>query len=135
LPTEPLEKCREGQRHLDQDWRQLPANDRAVRLGLSRNLARVLLHPDVSGDGVFEREFDFVGEDDRHRPLLQDLERAGFGEAVGGELFALERVDFVAESGETDFLAGRDEGERQAGGLADFGFRGHGFTRRRAAAG
>ena len=70
---------------------------------------------------MFEREFDFVGEDDRHRPLLQDLERARFGEAVGGELFALERVDFVAESGETDFLAGRNEGERQAGRLADFG--------------
>ncbi len=38
-----------------------PENDKATRLSLSRNLARILLHPDVAGDGVFEREFDFVG--------------------------------------------------------------------------
>ena len=104
-------------------------------LRLSPALANVLLHPDIPGDGVFEREFDLVGEDDGHRSLLQHLERARFGEAVGGELFALERVDFVAESGEADFLAGRNEGERQAGRLADVGFRAHVRTRRRAATG
>ena len=41
--------------------------------------------------------------------LVQDLERARFGEAVGGELFALERVDLVAEPGEADFPSGRNE--------------------------
>ena len=61
LPTEPLEKCREGQRHFDQERRQLPANDKAARRGLSWNLTNVPLHPDVAGDGVFEREFDLVG--------------------------------------------------------------------------
>ena len=109
MPTGPLEKCCEGQRHLDQERRQSPANFRATRPGLSRNLASILLYPDVPGDGVFEREFDFVGEDDGHRPLLQDLERARLGEAVGGELFALEPVDLVAESGEADFPSGRNE--------------------------
>ena len=80
------------------------------RFSLSLTRARVLLHPDMPGNGVFECEFDLVGEDDGHRPLLQDPERAGFGEAVGGELFALERVDLVAESGQADFLAGWNEG-------------------------
>ena len=38
-----------------------PANYKAGPPSLSRNLARILLHPDVAGNGVFEREFDFVG--------------------------------------------------------------------------
>jgi len=62
----------------------------------------------VAGDCVFECEFDFVGEDHRHRLLLQHRERLRFGQAVGGQLFALQRVDFVPEFGEADF-AGRRE--------------------------
>ncbi len=43
---------------------------------------------------MFEGEFDFFGQDDGHRLLLQDAQGAVFGQAVGGELFALQGVDF-----------------------------------------
>ena len=56
---------------------------------------------------------------------------AVFGQAVGGELLALQRVDLVAEGGEADFAAGRDEGEGEAG----FVFRAHGITTGRAGRG
>ena len=56
----------------------------------------------MPGNAVFQRQFDFLGEDDRHRPLLQHLERAVFGQAVGSQLFALQRIDFVAEGDEAD---------------------------------
>jgi hypothetical protein len=71
----------------------LPVNGKAARLNLSRNFADSLLHPDITGDGVFEREFDFVGEGDRHQPFLLHLDQAIFGDAAGGRLFALERGD------------------------------------------
>ncbi len=61
---------------------------------------------------MFERQFHFVSHDYRHRPLLQHAQRAGFSQAVGGQLLALERVEFIAESCQADFRAGRDEGER-----------------------
>ena len=104
-------------------------------LRLSPALANVLLHPDIPGDGVFEREFDLVGEDDGHRSLLQHLERARFGEAVGGELFALERVDFVAESGEADFLGGAVRHEERHALVRVVVFRVFPMTRLRAATG
>jgi hypothetical protein len=60
------------------------------------------------------------------------LSGARFGEAVGGQLFALQGVDFVAEAGQADFAARGDEGQRQAG----FVFRAHaGITRGRAGRG
>jgi hypothetical protein len=43
------------------------------------------------------------------------LQQARFGQAVSGQLLALQRVDFVAEFGQANLLAGRDEGEGQAG--------------------
>ena len=85
----------------------------------------------MPGHCVLQCQFNFFGEDYRHRFLLQDCERTVFGQAVGSQLFALQRIDFVAEGDEADFAAGGDEGEGQAG----FVFRAHGVTRRRAGRG
>lgn len=69
----------------------------------------------MPGDALFQRQFDLVGEDDGHRPVLDDGQRALRREAVGGQLFALRGVDFRAEFGQQHGLAGGDEGQRQAG--------------------
>ena len=37
---------------------------------------------------MFQRQFNFIGENDHHRSLLQHFDRAGRGEAVGGQPFA-----------------------------------------------
>ena len=92
--------------------------------------AGFLFYPDVACDRVFQGKFHFVSEDDRHRPLLQYLDRAGFGQAIGSELFALQRVNFVTKAGQANLLAGWDEGEGQARRV--WVFRAHFRTRRRA---
>ena len=71
---------------------------------------------------MFQRQFHFIGEDDRHWSLLQHADRAGFGQAVGSQLFALQRVDFITKSSQTDLLAGWDESQRQARSVVVFRF-------------
>ena len=42
----------------------------------------------MPGHCVLQCQFNFFGEDYRHRFLLQDCERTVFGQAVGDELLA-----------------------------------------------
>jgi len=76
---------------------------------------------------MFKRQFDLVSQNDGHRSLLQQPDAAPDGQTVGSQLLALERVDFVAQRGEADFGAGRDEGK----GQADFVGGAHDQTARR----
>ena len=82
--------------------------------------AGFLFHPDVACDRVFQGEFHFVGENDCHWPLLQHANRSRFGQTIGSQLFALQRVDFVAKASESNLLTRPDESEGQAGGMRIF---------------
>ena len=76
---------------------------------------RILFHPDIACDRVFQRQFNFIGKNHRHWPLLQHPQQARFGQPVSDQLLPLQGVDFIAEFGQANLLAGRDEGEGQAG--------------------
>jgi hypothetical protein len=70
---------------------------------------------------MFQRQLHMLAEDNRHRTLLEDSEGLLGIEAVGEKLFALQGVDFFAESGQPHALCGGG-----AGGTDAFGVRDHG---------
>ena len=69
----------------------------------------------MARDAMFERQLNFLGQDDGHWSLLQNSQWTGFGQTVSGELLALQWIDFIAEGCQSDVCAGRDEGQWQAG--------------------
>ena len=116
-----MESCSGIQLVRQQRWtairasENLPANDKAARLSLPRNFADSLHHPDVTGDGVFEREFDLIGEDDRHRSFLLHLGQAFFATLQAADCARWSRATAPSGNAEPGFSRARVDHGRSIG--------------------